>query len=181
MRQMSADDKDAELEFLYARLEALILAAVDMNDAAETAMYLLDDHPDARGHGGKMPWHVRRTLETGMFVTYARPFADTRGRPSMKRVSQLSKELRAAHDDIVQRRNRVYAHTDRTALRRILELSEPEERAAWVQDGGDPREEWFPPTPDGLRDVIALAHTQLASFLEEMGAIRRRIVATATS
>src|SRR5712692_7374699 len=96
---MTAASKNAALEFLYMRLEALILAAVDMNDAFETALYLGDDHPDARGHGGKMPWHVRRTLETGMFVTYARPFAETRGRPSMKRASGLSGDLRSAHDD----------------------------------------------------------------------------------
>jgi hypothetical protein len=124
-----------------------------------------------------MPWHVRRTLETGLFVTYARPFVDARGGGQIKRARGLSDELRASHDDIVNRRNRVYAHTDRTPLRRILELSDPEERAAWVRARGELQEEWFPPTRQGLEIAIALAAAQLQSFLDEIDAVRSRILA----
>ena len=161
------------------RLEALILAGGDMFDVLETSRYLLGEHPDAPGHDGQMPWHVRRTLETGVFVTYARPFIGMRGDGHMRRARGLSDELRASHDDIVFRRNRVYAHTDRTPLRRILELSDPDERAAWVRERGELQEEWFPPTREGLQTAIALATAHLQSFLEEIDAVRGLIISSA--
>jgi len=167
------------LDYLYARLEALILAGADMFDVYETSQYLLGEHPDAPGHDDKIPWHVRRTLETGLFVTYARPFIGARRGGQMKRARGLSDELRAFHDDMVFRRNRVYAHTDRTPLRRILELSDADERAAWVRDRGELREEWFPPTREGLKTAIELARAHLQSFLEEIDAVRSRIIASA--
>jgi hypothetical protein len=95
----------------------------------------------------------------------------------MKRASGMTEELRRSHNDIVARRHLVYAHTDRTPLRRIIELSDPTERAVWVRDKGELREEWFPPTPDGLRDLIALAQAHLARFLDEIEAVRQRILA----
>lgn len=119
-------------EHLYRRLHALVLGGSDMYDVLQTAQYLLGQHAEAPGHDGSLPWHVRRTLETGLFVTYARPFVEGRGRglPQLKRARGLSAELQASHADILERRNTVYAHTDETPLRRILELSNAAERAA---------------------------------------------------
>ena len=94
----------------------------------------------------------------------------------MKRAAGLSDELRASHDDIVKRRNRVYAHTDRTLLRRILQLSDPVERVAWVREQGELQEEWFPPTRAGLETTIALAAAHLKTFLDEIEAVRSRIL-----
>ena len=176
---MTDIETQVELERLYARLETLILAGGDMFDVLETSRYLLGDHPEAAsGHDGGMPWHVRRTLETGLFVTYARPFVEARGGGQMKRAPGLSDELQTWHDDIVYRRNSVYAHIDRTPFRRILQLNDPEERAAWVRERGELQEEWFPPTRAGLETTIALATAHLQSFLAEIDAVRSRILAT---
>lgn len=97
------------LELLWARLETVVLAAVDMVDVAETCRYLLGDHPEAKDHGDGAPWRVRRTLETGLFVTYARPFAISRKGGHLSRAGGLSENLRKYHDEIVERRNTVYA------------------------------------------------------------------------
>lgn len=154
-----------------------------MYDVLQTAQYLRGEHPNAPGQVADLPWHVRRTLETGMFVTYARPFVDVRGRglPQLKRARGLSAELRASHEGILERRNRVYAHTDETPLRRILELASAAERAAWVRDQGELSEEWFPPTAAGLADVVALAAAHLESILSEIDEVRIRILATEES
>lgn len=150
-----------------------------MYDVLQTAQYLRGEHPGALGHDRILPWHVRRTLETGMFVTYARPFVETRGRglPQLKRARGLSAELQVSHADILERRNRVYAHTDETPLRRILELSNAAERAAWVREQRELSEVWFPPTREGLEDVVALATAHLEAFLSEIDEVSTRILA----
>jgi hypothetical protein len=175
-----SSNANEELEHLYRRLHALVLGGSDLYDVLQTAQYLRGEHPDAPGHDGRLPWHVRRTLETGMFVTYARPFVDASGRglPQLKRARGLSAELRASHEEILERRNRVYAHTDETPLRRILELSNAAERAAWVREQRELSEEWFPPTREGLEDVVALATAHLESFLSEIDEVSNRILAT---
>jgi hypothetical protein len=173
---MSDIKAEPELEQLYRRLETLIFAGGDMFDVFETSRYLLGQHPDAAAHDGGMPWHVRRTLETGLFITYARPFVEARGRRSLKQLRGLSDELRAFHDDIVNRRNQVYAHIDRTPLRRILQLRDPEERTAWVQKRGELREEWFPPTRKGLEILIELARAHLQTFLDAIDTVGTRIL-----
>jgi hypothetical protein len=162
------------MEHLYDRLETLVLAGVDMFDVYETSGYLLGEHPDAREHDGELPWHVRRTLETGLFVTYARPFIGNR---RIARARGLSEELRAFHDDMVFRRHRVYAHTDRTRLRRIIELNDPAERTAWLRGDAELREEWFPPTREGLQSATELASAHLQTLLDEIDAVRRLIIA----
>lgn len=161
------------MEHLHARLEALVLAGIDMMDVFDTAEYLLTDHSH------QMPWRARRTLETGLFVTYSRPFVQTRDRPPMNPAGGLSGELREVHEGVLIRRNRVYAHTDRTELRRIIEFSDPAERAIWIGQQGDLREEWFPPTDEVLRDLMELAREHMASFLEEIEAVRERIISSA--
>jgi hypothetical protein len=167
---------DKKLELLWARMESLVLAAVDMVDVIETCRYLLDEHPEAKGHGAALPWRIRRTLETGMFVTYARPFVRSRRGGHLNRSRDLNGESRKDHDDILVRRDQVYAHTDRTDLRRIIEFDNPEARARWLEEFGDLKENWFPPTREGLTTTIALAEAHLKSVLEELGKLRQRII-----
>ncbi len=84
--------------------------------------------------------------------------------------------MKKDHDDILTRRDQVYAHTDRTHLRRIIEFDDPDSRARWLKEFGDLKEHWFPPTPEGLKTTIALAEANLASVLEEIGKLRERII-----
>ena len=174
------NDASPNREALYRRLHALLLGGVDMHDVFETAHYLRDTHSDATGHADGMPWRARRTLESGMFVAYARPFVDGRGRglPQLKRAQGLTAELRDSHVEILRRRDNVYAHTGDASLRQILELTEPCDRAAWVRDQGDLSEQWFPPTPELLDDVVMLAAAHLESFLAEIEEVRVLILAT---
>jgi hypothetical protein len=156
-------------------MESLVLAAVDMVDVIETCHYLLDEHPEAKGHGATLPWRTRRTLETGVFVTYARPFVRSRRGGHMNRSKDLNNESKKDHDDILLRRDQVYAHTEQTHLRRIIEFDDPEARAKWLKEFGDLKENWFPPTPEGLKTVVALAEANLKGVLEEIGKLRERI------
>jgi hypothetical protein len=147
-----------------------------------TARYLLGDHPEAAGHAAVAPWRVRRTMETGMIVTHARPFVDSRGAglPRLKRTVIMTAELRESHEEILSRRNAVYAHTDETPLRQILELSDPAKLEDWLSEpGGELREEWHPPTDAMLGDVMALTTAHLASFVHEIDAVRARRLASA--
>lgn len=173
------NDPTEKLEALYRRLIAYLLGGIDMHDVLETAQYLRGDHADAPSHDSEMPWRARRTLETGMFVTYARPFTDTRrlGLPRLKRARDLTSELRESHDEILSRRHRIYAHTDDTPLRQILQLADRDDRAAWVREQGDLSEQWFPPTREMLEDVIMLAAAHLGSFLAEIDEVRAAILA----
>jgi hypothetical protein len=172
------DNSAEKLEQLNRRLEALVLGGIDMGDVVETARYLLGDHAKAPGHDGGMPWRARRTLETGLFTTYARSFIESRGDglPRLKKASNLSGELRECHEEILTKRNKVYAHTDRTPYREILEFASPEERAAWLREQGGLSERWFPPDRAMLKDVVALAEAQLKSFLAEIGEVKAILV-----
>lgn len=162
---------------LRARLHALLLGVADMDDVGETASYLLGDHPEARGHDGEMPWRARRTLEAGMVVTYARPFAHTRGGglPKLGRRSNLPTALLATHDELLRRRNVVYAHTDATPLRQILDVVDAGGLETWLNDPARFSEQWVPPTREILADVVTLAAMHRDGFLREADAVRVRL------
>lgn len=163
---------------LWLRLLALHLGASDMWDVWQSGRYLLGEDEEALGHADGLPEKVRRTLETGMIVSYARPFVDTRrGLPQMKRARGLSDELRATHKEILVRRHTVYAHTDNTAHRRILELGDPTVLAEWLRDPAATfTEEWHSPTDAGLRDLMALSKAHLDAFVDEIGRVRLRVL-----
>ena len=76
---------------------------------------------------------VRRTLETGMVVTYARPFTKS-GLQRLKRPSGLGAEQRALHQQMLDFRDVVYAHTDDTPLREVVETRDRETLERWLRD-----------------------------------------------
>lgn len=173
-----SDNSAEKLEALHRRLKALVFGGVDMCDVLQTALYLRGDHSEAPGHDGGMPWRARRTLEAGMFVVYARSFTRTRrdGLPRLDRAAGLTGDLCKSHEEILSRRDRVYAHTDDTPYRQILELAGPDQRAQWIREQGDLSEQWSPPTREMLDDVIALAAAHLTSFYGEIDEIRTAIL-----
>jgi len=165
-------DREEAAQHLARRLHALLLGGIDMQDVLITAEYLLE-HPDTAEQDGGMHWRVRRTLETGMFVAYARPFIHTRkpGLPKLKLARDLSDELLASHDEVLRRRNAVHAHTDETDLRRILQTTSPAGLHEWLWESGELLEQWFSPKPEILSYIAALAKANLAAFLGEIEAI----------
>lgn len=148
------------------RLQALLLGGEDMLDVTEAARYLIrdDTNIDAR---------VRRTLEAGMFVSYARSFVETRGGlPKLNRASNLSADLLDSHKQIIRRRNAVYAHTDETDMRQI-QLSGPA-LDLWLSGQGELRHQWESPTAGMLQDVIDLAGIHLKKFHDAIVKIQKR-------
>jgi hypothetical protein len=76
----------------------------DVADAAEAARALWDDGLNDA---------VRRVVETGLVVSYARPF--TRGQSIGKR--WVPREVHGLHDELCALRHKVHAHTDPRAER----------------------------------------------------------------
>jgi hypothetical protein len=172
---------------LERRLKALILAGLDMTDVIETATYLLGESEDARGHDGGVPWRVRKTLEAGLVVSYARPFTQSKGLVTLSCAPGLSDDLRGTHDDLLDQRKTVYAHTDDTPFRQVRTVNEvgapsdwPENLTQWVLDNEDPfageiYEQWTPPTRPGLESIRALALANRAHFGTQIDDVCERI------
>jgi hypothetical protein len=181
------DDRPTEpskREALERRVKALVLADIDMSLAHATASYLLGEHDEAPGHDGGVPVAVRRILETGLFVTYARPFTGARGLETLPRARGLPPEFVKVHKEIVDLRNIVFAHTADTPYRQLRrpegldEISAwPEDLAAWVHQAGGLfdqafYEQWVVASRQMLEAVRALTEAHHAHFraqIEELG------------
>lgn len=133
-----------------------------MQDALETALYLLGEHSGAPAlHDRDLPSpYVRRTLEAGLVVSYLRPFTKSFAYPRLERLSDLPEGLVDAHDDCLDVRNKVYAHTDDTPLRSVGPLDE------WIRGEREIGvvELWTPPTRDRLRAISQLAQLHRDAF-----------------
>jgi hypothetical protein len=157
------------------RLAAALLGTEDMGAVLKTVEHLRagpdDEEDDARAR-------VRRTLETGMFVTYARPFTPSRGLARLKRASGLSQELRNRHAELLALRDQTYAHTDETPHREIFELSDADEFVTWLRERepGEVVLSWRYPTEKLLDDIAALAEAHVASFDEVVRESRQRVI-----
>src|SRR2546426_8238359 len=97
--------------------DAVRLAGESMFDVIAAAEFLRDtwlpNQPAGADHV-----RVRTALETGMFVTYARPFTQSQ----LHRLAPargLTPEQRQLHEEILELRNSVYAHTDETPWREV--------------------------------------------------------------
>ena len=98
-------------------------------------------------------------METGLFVTSARPFTESRGNPPLPfaSTSGLTDEQRRVHEWALDRRKKSAAHLDRENPDRIivpddLTINHPE-RGEEVLKGGN-TERYRPPT---LCELVALA------------------------
>ena len=90
--------------------------------------------------------------------------------------------MRGVHQAYLDRRDQVYAHTDDTDYRIILEFDLPDWLDQFIATGGEKfRETWSPPTPDLLEDVRALAVANRESFNAELGRLRQRLSASRSS
>ena len=178
---------DADIDVLARRLKALILGGIDMTDVVGSADYLLALHADAHTYGADVPWRAGRTLETGMFVTYARPFTKSRGLKKLERAPQLSSDLADLHREIVDLRNTVYAHSDNSPFRQVRRSADlddmwrwPEDLARLVRDRdlsfeSEIREQWFAPTEPALRALRQLAGANRAHFAVQIDDLTQRL------
>ncbi len=84
---------------------------------------------------------LRRALETAIAVSYARPFAPGNRAGSLRNGWEPANPRQAAfHDALIELRNQVYAHTDRTEARSVVDLKQ----LLGLEDEGGRRyaEEW---------------------------------------
>ena len=157
------------------RAEALIFGLFDMRCVERTAQHLLDTF--ATEDDG----YVRRTLETGLVIVYARPFTASRGLPPLKPAPFDNEHMRNVHEAYLAVRHAVYAHTDVTDLRQVIRSDQPDWLDQFVATGlQQVGETWSPPSPDLLEDVRALSVQNRMSFEAEVERLRRRLVADGT-
>jgi hypothetical protein len=167
---MGDELRAAGQEKLRRRFEALVYGVSDMRGAAQTAEYL----------NGVFPYHddllVRRTIEAGLIVVYARPFIDSRGMSRLSPSPDIDERVRAFHDDMLERRGRDYAHTDSMAYRMVIELEAPDWHDRLVNVGAHAfAETWRDLTPNELEDLRALAELNRLSFMSEVERLRARL------
>jgi hypothetical protein len=157
------------------RAEFLHLACRDFWDVGICVDYLLD----AASSATQLDARVRLVLETGMLITYARPFSGGSGR-TISAASELSQALKEFHEDILHRRNKVYAHTDHTDIRQILDLRSNDAVAALVAGNDDTpvREEWDSLSDDGLYYLGQLSRIHYTQTHAEVDRLRVRLGST---
>lgn len=137
----------------FDRMRSLRLAAIDMEFVASTARSLADRDGPAR--------LFERVLETGLVVTYARPYLAS-NRPGLgKRWRPESPEDRELHERMVDElRNPYHAHTDRTRHRTLIDTT------ALLGLDGPPifAEAWNRLKDDELAQLADLADRQATRF-----------------
>ena len=100
-----------------------------------------------------------------MLVTYVRPFSGRSGR-TISPAGELSRELREIHEDIMSRRHRVYAHTDHTDIRQIIDIRAEDGLAAVLRDtdgSANVREQWDSLTENGFDPAARASPSIMAS------------------
>jgi hypothetical protein len=149
-----------------ARRERLLRSISDMDDAAAAARWLYDTYP-----AGFDDFRLRIVMETGLFVTYARPFTEGRGNPPLPvaPTTGLTDEQRRIHAWAIERRKKSAAHVDRDNLDRIVlpndvTITDPERGQVVLEAGRGER--YRPPS---CEDSLALAE-----LAEQLAARYRR-------
>jgi len=166
-------DRQVDIEQLLRRAEFLFLAGRDFWDVGIGVDYLIENH-----HADSLPPRVRTTFETGLLILYCRPFSGSGGR-GIGPAPKLSNELRTFHDDIMSRRNKVYAHADHTDHRRVRDFRSPTGIEVLRNfENAQVHEEWDSLTERGLTVLRELASVHHRRVTAEMGRIRARLPRT---
>jgi hypothetical protein len=154
------------------RVASLAFGITDMTIVEATAKDLLDADPSVRGDAVL----VRRALEAGVVVVYARPFIGSRGLMQLAPAPFRTPRLRQTHETFLDVRHRVYSHTDDTDFRFLLELDEHDWFDRFLESGIEGfAESWWPPPPPVLEDVQALAAANRESYHAELERLRVRL------
>ena len=153
-----------ELADLPRSIARLIFAAQDMAESSAAAAYLLERN-DLSGD-------VRRALETAVPVAYARPWGKSNTIGGLES-HWLPKrpDYQSLHTELINVRNKVYAHTDEEiAARGIEDVS-----AMAGVPGPFYVPAWHPLNPDLLPAIAELAKSQKQRFVEGVQELQRRL------
>jgi hypothetical protein len=146
----------------YDLLRVLRLGAIDMQFAASAARALVDEDGPARV--------LLRVLETGLVVTYARPYLESNTRAVGRKWWPHSPDDRKLHERIIEDvRSPYHAHADRTPHRTLVDT------AAMLGLDGPPTfaEGWSQLSIAELEHLAELAERQAARLhaaADEIGA-----------
>jgi len=103
----------------------LIYSMKDFQLALSAADFLQECDPDESIN--KVQLRRYKCFETTAIVAYSRPFSESRGsvpRLSMKMIGvRLDEQQQALHDEIIQLRNRVIAHSDAAMMRMVARIA----------------------------------------------------------
>jgi hypothetical protein len=155
---------DVERATVEWERECLRLAAWDMDQANTAAICILHRTYE----------NVRAVMQTGLAVSYARPFTISHAEPRLNLLRLTAKGRQRGtdwlpedtHDRLIHRqlmnlRNKVYAHTDKTDWRKVVRQGV---QWSWMCDAF-------------LADVAAMTKRQHDRFAAEALARRRRLEA----
>lgn len=139
----------------FDRLRRIRLAAIDMRLVEAAAKALSDE------------CHGNRVLESGMVVTYARPYLSSNRAGGVHRVpgnwNPTESSRRQLHDRLLALRHSYYAHADRTGHRTLTDTT------ALLSIDGPPifAEAWTSLRGDELSAIARLARSQAERFEAE--------------
>ena len=156
---------------LYKRL---VISYFDLAEARNYLFKLLgDDGNEAPARGDKL---VRAALQTAFVVAYARPFSGNKPSDDVAReiperfVRKLPPEQRALHDEVVQRRNEEFAHSDPTTADVIVFVSEHDVSPRYVTPVSSVTR--APMADDKLKELDALCASLYVFIYDEMERLR---------
>jgi hypothetical protein len=149
----------------FDKLTRFHLAASDMRIVHGAALALID----ARERDGPARLY-ERVIETGMVVTYVRPFLESNEAGIGKKWWPQDAEDRSLHDELVELRHEYHAHAAHTPRRRLENISE-------LMDIGRPTftESWTSLDPDRLRALADLSQHLASTFHAEAEALDQEV------
>jgi hypothetical protein len=159
---MLSPDELAEPKRSFNRL---LFAAQDMAECRGAIDFLLSSYD--------IPGDVRRALETGAVVAYARPWgkSNTIGALDDHWLPQDTKQ-RALHQAVIHDRHKVYAHTDEEVKAREVTGAHWDADALRKPTAILPA--WRPLILDRLPEIGKLADAQMSRFSEAVAELVRR-------
>ena len=135
---------ESERNSLMREVRRFRFAQADMRQAAAAAEALSREHHND---------DLCRALESAIVVIYARPFA------RRNQVGMLGDEwapteplLHNLHNELLEKRNQVYAHSDETAMRDVIDIG-----ATLGKDHPVYSEQWLPVSRPMLPIFIRMA------------------------
>jgi len=141
---------EAEQARIERELGRFVHAVRDMKDVAGGALFLRESLSD----------RVRSLLETGLVVTYARPFKKNDDGHALKGDwAPEEDDLLLGHCKLIRLRDKVYAHTDRTPEREAVNVT----RILGIGGNRWSARRWLLPT-EWLDGIVKLAEYQRARF-----------------
>jgi hypothetical protein len=160
-RAEGGDLHESERNRLQRELRRLRLAQSDMAQAATAAEALKGEREESV---------LGRALETACVVIYARPFSSNNIGRLGEEWAPTGHDERALHDELCKKRDQVYAHSDETSLRDVVDIgtSIGKEHPVYV-------EQWHPVNRDVLPAFIAMAWAQEKRFYDEAVKIERQL------